>query len=162
MAKLLCIWMRNARTEYCHKTNNKTFLNIKRMVLKQGDLLLEDEKVNESVWPFQRGSRVTAKAIVVDDLGPLLYLISHQNVSFLLHDTIKNSISFLKLQNHTKMELKKGKYKTDFHLLFQCMFQVQRLHLQMLLSRDANIHANLRVHCWAGRELGTQKGRVGS
>lgn len=41
--------MRNARTEYCDKTNNETFLNIKRMILKQGDLLLEDEKVNESV-----------------------------------------------------------------------------------------------------------------
>ena len=133
------------------KLTIQLFLNIKRMVLRQGDLQVEDEKVNESVWPFQRGSRVTAKAIVVDDLGPLLYLISYKNLSFLLHDTIKNAI--LKLQNHTKMELRKGKYKRDFHFLFLSMFQVQRLHLQTLLSREENIHVNLRVHCWAGREL---------
>lgn len=87
--------MRNTRAHYCQKTNNKTFLNTKRMVLKQGDLLVEDGKTNESVWLFQRGSGVTAKAIVVDDLGHLLYLISHQNVSFPFHGTIKALPLFL-------------------------------------------------------------------
>ena len=74
------------------------------MVLKEGDVLLEEGKVIENVLPFQRGSEVIAEAIVVDDLGPLLYLISHQNVSFLFHGIMKALISILKLQNHTKME----------------------------------------------------------
>ena len=51
------------------------------------------------------------------------------------------------------MELRKGKYKRDFHFLFLSMFQVQSLHLQMLLSREENIHVNPRMHCWGGREL---------
>ena len=45
------------------------------------------------------------------------------------------------------MELRKGKYKRDFHFLFLSMFQVQSLHLQMLLSREENIHVNPRMHC---------------
>lgn len=153
MAKLLCIWMRNARTEYCDKTNNETFLNIKRMILKQGDLLLEDEKVNESVWPFQTGSRVTAKAIVVDDLGPLQYLISHQNVSFLFHDTIKKTLSlFLNFKTTQRWNWERENTKEIFIFSFYVCFKCKDSILRRFYL-EKQIYMQTWVPCWAGREL---------
>lgn len=64
------------------------------MVLKQGGLLVEDGRVNESVWPFQRGFGGTVKATVVGDLGSFPDFTS-KCVTFLFHGTIKGLSLFL-------------------------------------------------------------------